>query len=80
MIWNTSRRGPGYRERAEAGRLTRHNLSMKNYYDSGGRVELLEPGVLAAADLLAVLSTMSARIARRVRVRVIADIANFGDR
>jgi hypothetical protein len=65
MILNTSRRGPGYRERAEAGRLTRHNLSMKNYYDSGGRVELLEPGVLADDDPVAVLSTMDARLAPR---------------
>src|SRR5580692_7636965 len=65
MIWNTSRRGPGYRERAEAG-LARHNLSMKNYYDSGGRVEPPEPGELADDDLLAVLSTMDARLADSV--------------
>jgi DUF917 family protein len=39
---------------------------MKNYYDSGGRVELLEPGELADDDLLAVLSTMGAGIADSV--------------
>jgi uncharacterized protein len=39
---------------------------MKNYYDSGGHVELLEPGDLADDDLLAVLSTMGAGIADSV--------------
>jgi hypothetical protein len=39
---------------------------MKNYYDSGGRVEPPEPGELADDDLLAVLSTMDARLADSV--------------
>jgi uncharacterized protein len=43
-------------------------LSMKNYYDSGGRVELLEPEDLADDDLVAVLSTMGAPLVFQERM------------
>jgi DUF917 family protein len=43
-------------------------LSMKNYYDSGGRVELLDPGDLADDDLVAVLPTMGAPLVFQERM------------